>query len=116
MLALVSLDELEFVCGPLTRRLMKPLLQNEEPRSRRDFVRGLRQTITGTLKRQDRTGRSSRRNLPLQFVTSGDFLQTLVENVLRQDQDQWITETKTKVEFRFEWNVEFTFDRIRNSG
>ncbi len=40
---------LVFVCGPLTRRLIKPLLQNEEPRNKRDFVRGFRQTITGTL-------------------------------------------------------------------
>ncbi len=40
---------LVFVCGPLTRRLIKPLLQNEEPRNRRDLVRGFRQTITGTL-------------------------------------------------------------------
>ena len=40
---------LEFVCGPLTSRLIKPLLQNDEPRNKRDLVRGLRQTITGTL-------------------------------------------------------------------
>jgi hypothetical protein len=40
---------LVFVCGPLTRRLIKPLLQNEEPRNKRDLVRGFRQTITGTL-------------------------------------------------------------------
>jgi hypothetical protein len=38
-----------FVCGPLTSKLIKPLLQNAEPRNKRDFVRGLRQTITGTL-------------------------------------------------------------------
>jgi hypothetical protein len=42
-------DVLVFVCGPLTSRLIKPLLQKAEPRNKSDFVRGLRQTITGTL-------------------------------------------------------------------
>jgi hypothetical protein len=40
---------LVFVCGPLTSKLIKPLLQKAEPRNKRDFVRGLRHTITGTL-------------------------------------------------------------------
>jgi len=45
----------------LTRRLIKPLLQNAEPRNNRDFVRGLRQTITGTLLKKKKNWMKMRR-------------------------------------------------------
>ena len=45
-----------------------------------------------------RRDRSTIESLPLQFVTSSDFLQTFVEDVLRQDQDQRVTGRKVSLD------------------